>query len=80
MSEWTPTTEVVRGAASSWTTGEGFDRWLAAHDEQVRSEERERCAQIVESNLGRVWIASETLPDIAAAIRAVSAEQEGHHE
>lgn len=26
-----------------------FDRWLAAHDEQVRATERERCAQIADA-------------------------------
>jgi hypothetical protein len=30
------------------TNGSSFVKWLAAHDEAVRQEERERCARIAE--------------------------------
>lgn len=43
--------------------GTDFDRWLAAHDAQVRRDQAEADAQIVEAErLGREWA--------AAAIRA----------
>lgn len=50
MSEYTPTTREVRGAYRAWHDGQGddhalkptwsaqeFDRWLAAHDAEVRA-------------------------------------------
>lgn len=55
MSDYAPTTEQVRegyvdtGWAADGSLGEPrdpevFDRWLAAHDAQVRADERERIA------------------------------------
>ena len=35
-------------AVARATLGDEFDRWLSAHDEAVRQEERERCAQIAD--------------------------------
>ena len=37
--------------------------------EEAVTAERERCAGVAESNLGRRWVARETVGDIAAAIR-----------
>jgi NADPH-dependent curcumin reductase CurA len=90
MSEYTPTLGLVRGVfhlgAIDAAGGEDsldhdkalamFDRAIAAHDEQVRAAERERCAQIVDDyspsieNVG--WA---LVRNIAAAIRATPAEQ-----
>jgi len=52
--EWTPTTEDVRGAWHAWSDGQGdshadkptwsyeeFDRWIAAHDAEIRAEVKE---------------------------------------
>jgi hypothetical protein len=54
-----------------------FDRFI----ESIRAEERAKQikidAGIAEFNLGRVWIASKTLTDIAAAILAQLPEQDG---
>lgn len=36
---------------TSEATAVEFDRWLAAHDEQVRADERERIAQAIEKRL-----------------------------
>lgn len=60
MSEYTPTTEDVRGAYRAWHDGQGddhalkptwsaqeFDRWLAAHDAEVRADEAAQWAQAV---------------------------------
>ena len=47
-----------------------FDRWLAAHDAEIRTATLDEAAVIVKGNLGRIWIVAETLGDIAAAIRA----------
>ena len=63
MSEYTPTTGKVRlryVAMRNQATGDGipenaaeFDRWLAAHDEQTRADERRRIiAEIQASDLG----------------------------
>lgn len=80
MNEYTPTTEHVRDAyvramrnafiASAGEHEAEFDRWL----EQVRAEERERCAQIAESEITRRSYSRTA--DIAAAIRAVSEQEE----
>lgn len=60
MRDWTPSTKFVRELFATTTPGclceaeksdalyEAFDRWLAAHDAQVRAEERERIAQAIE--------------------------------
>jgi len=57
-------------------------RWLADHDERVKAEAKaeqaEADAQIVENNLGRKWIATETIPDLAAAIRAAAENGESN--
>ena len=47
-----------------------FDRWLAAHDAEIRTATLDEAAVIVKGNLGRIWIVAETLGDIAAAIHA----------
>lgn len=59
--EYTPTTEQVRDHFA-WglmddpfltrhhKAAEAFDRWLAAHEAQVRAEERERIAQAIEAD------------------------------
>lgn len=49
--------------------GEAFDRWLAGVIADAKAEQRETDARIVESNLGRRWVVSETPRDIAAAVR-----------
>lgn len=53
--------------------GDEFDRWLAAHDEAVRAEERERIARIAKSVSPRqgAWVGE----DIAARIREQGKEQ-----
>ena len=55
--EWTPSTEQVRShyvfdQSNRWDPerGDAFDRWLAAHDEAVRQEERDRVTPIVVAN------------------------------
>ena len=67
MSDWTPTTEQVRDgyrydaeyeyhnplSTEHVRLGRAFDRWLAAHDAQVRAEERERIAQAIVDELAR---------------------------
>ncbi len=54
MSEYTPTTEEVRAEfvtnkalrmPTTWRGADEFDRWLAAHDAEVRAAERERIIQ-----------------------------------
>lgn len=47
MSDYTPSTDEVRQMANSYdgVPNDVFDRWIAAHDESVRAEERERIAQ-----------------------------------
>ena len=54
MSEYTPTTEDVRFAmaglrmsAERFVTRDSFDRWLAAHDAEVRADEAAQWAQAV---------------------------------
>lgn len=49
-----------------------FDRWLAAHDEAVRAEEREKAAQIAERMMRWPY----TARDIATVIRAQGKEQD----
>lgn len=57
------------------TNGSSFEKWLAAHDEAVRQEEREKAAQIAEDT--RYGSADrEDVPDlIAARIREQGKEQ-----
>lgn len=66
MSEYTPTTEQVKHQCTvlspgvirrGYISGPDFDRWLAAHDEQIRQAERERIARQV-GDLRDVWIAA----------------------
>lgn len=57
-----------------------FDRWLAAHDDAIRAEEREKAAQIAEemapSRRGTYARGqAHTARSIAAAIRAQGKEQ-----
>lgn len=54
---------------SRWKLG-----WLSPSEvaelvRAARAEERERCAQIANDNLGRHWVVAETPKDIAARIR-----------
>lgn len=52
MSEYTPTTGEIRYRIErDWEPyGDGsFDRWLAAHDAEVRREEREKVAREIEA-------------------------------
>jgi uncharacterized protein YifN (PemK superfamily) len=103
MSESAPTTDQIRRLYAYTMAGDRihrtgeysaqFDRWLAAHVERVRTEERERCRKIAEAEsalhgLYLHHVTSDTRWEqgaiaaadrIAAAIRAVSAEQEDHH-
>jgi hypothetical protein len=72
MSDFTPTTQQVRYLCGTLVEAE-FDRWLAAHDEQIRSAERERCAQIAEdylTSIGRTELAGM----LYTRIRAVPVE------
>lgn len=52
MSDYTPHTGEIRDAVSggwdyAYITPKEFDRWLAAHDAEVRADEREKAAQRV---------------------------------
>ena len=57
MSDYTPDTARVRDVyglfardtASVRGDQDAFDRWLAAHDAEVRADEREKCIVIAES-------------------------------
>lgn len=88
MSEYTPTLDHARALYVTGTpvhvpvaeANAEFDRWLAAHDEQVRNEERERCLKAVErSDADRTSGALRGKLAAMAAIRAVP-EQEEHHD
>ncbi|WP_424937542.1 MULTISPECIES: hypothetical protein [Bacteria] len=73
MSDYTPTTEDVRRSALEYwppITGEEFDRWLAAHDAEVRAalEAAEKRAEYWESEY-------RTAEDTKAELRAALAEQ-----
>lgn len=107
MSGWMPSTEQVREAysidpmdeyrdpisapANRRANERYFDRWLAAHDERVRTEERERCLAIIDGDRKQRIAAMSSLEyfdsrweqgavnaadTIAAAIRAVSEQEE----
>jgi len=75
MSEYTPTTEEVRNGFSrsrqmpqfqSPALQSDFDRWLAAHDAEVRAVERERAALHAEEG----YRYEENCDDIAKRIRS----------
>ena len=77
--EWTPTTEDIR---TSWyddwfpsLSYAAFDRWLAAHDAEIRNAALEEAAVIVRNNFGRSWVAWESLGHLAAAIRAAKEDK-----
>jgi hypothetical protein len=69
--DYTPTTETVRRAYAlkSGEHAEAFNRWLAAHDAEVRTEQRDKDAQIAEKP-NRFGVKSPDGVKIAAAIRA----------
>lgn len=85
MSEYTPTTESVRTAYAGAPAGvfardayntrsQEFDRWLAAHDAEVRAEAIEAAAVIADRyatapGRPRVGVESIAARDIAARIR-----------
>lgn len=97
---YTPTTKEVRrvyvlapdnlaaDGKPEWSmyTQDQFDRWLAAHDAEVRADERERCAQIVREERDRLEVVKGTyaqgqrhvLGVVWAAIRAVSSDPKGN--
>ena len=57
--DWTPSTEQVRAhyvfnQSDQWDPecGEAFDRWLAAHDREVRASDREALADRARYELG----------------------------
>ena len=52
-----------------------FDRWLAAHDAEIRNAALEEAAVIVRNNFGRSWVAWESLGHLAAAIRAAKEDK-----
>ena len=57
MSDYTPTTEDIRDVYMGWVPYsqqrgmEEFYRWLAAHDAEVRADEREKAAQRIDELL-----------------------------
>lgn len=53
MNNWTPKTDEIRGDYSEGDVKreERFDRWLAAHDAEIRADEREQAAMRVEDFL-----------------------------
>ena len=86
MSDYTPDTETVRaGWATSCMadsiTGSAngfrreFDRWLAAHDAEIRADEREKAAQRVAEYADMEGIG---LKSWDAAIAAARGEDNGH--
>jgi hypothetical protein len=74
VAEYTPTTEQMRDVFANLTLDSetrerrsiAFDRWLSAHDAEVRASERERAALHAEE--GYRW--GENCDDIAKRIRS----------
>jgi hypothetical protein len=62
--EWAPTTDSVRAVYAQYNDdylelidpdhGAEFDRWLAKHDAEVRADQIEKDAKVVEAG-GRYW-------------------------
>lgn len=77
MSDYTPTTEEVREAAGgslNYITSDEFDRWLAAHDAEVRADEREESARRVfdeEQKVNPILWRDPTNPHLSGVLRGL---------
>lgn len=78
MTDYTPTTDEVRKAyvhanadtelqIDKWETV--FDRWLAAHDAEVRADEREQAAKRVHHRMEAMQADPDDIPFVEAAAR-----------